>query len=269
MNQPNETIWDGGYKIPWHDPDFSRRMLTEHLSQEHDLASRRVEWIDQQVAWIHSGLLYGEASRILDLGCGPGFYLHRLGELGHYCCGIDFGPAVIEYAQEQCPEDSPCDFCLGDIRQTEFAGPYDLVMILYGELNVFSPAEVLAILRKAQASLAPHGRLIAEIQTTDAVERMGRSDVSERQFESGLFSDRLHSCRTESQWLDDQRVAVQTFNAIEMDDSRTHTYRSTTKAWADSELVELFENAGFHGASRHNEWPCNNDGLMLWITGKK
>jgi len=33
--------WEEGEKIPWHDPDFSRRMLREHLSQTHDLASRR------------------------------------------------------------------------------------------------------------------------------------------------------------------------------------------------------------------------------------
>ncbi|MBN2295635.1 MAG: methyltransferase domain-containing protein [Pirellulales bacterium] len=269
MDKTDDTIWDGDYKIPWHDPDFSRRMLNEHLSQDHDLASRRVEWIDRQVVWIHQGLLWGEASRILDLGCGPGFYLHRLGELGHYCCGIDFGPASIEYAQEQCPEDSPCDFCLGDLRHTEFAGPYDLVMMIYGELNVFSPAEALGILRKAQASLAPHGRLIAEIQTADAVERMGRSDASVRQYESGLFSDRLHSCRTESQWLDDQRVAVQTFNVIEVDGSQTNTYRSTTKVWTDDELVELLENAGFRDASQVEDWPCNNDDLQLWVAEKK
>jgi len=28
-------------KIPWDDPAFSERMLKEHLSQEHDAASRR------------------------------------------------------------------------------------------------------------------------------------------------------------------------------------------------------------------------------------
>ena len=37
---------------------------------------------------------------------------------------------------------------LGDIRHVDFGGPYDLVMILYGEFNVFSPAEALTILNK-------------------------------------------------------------------------------------------------------------------------
>ena len=76
MSSRSNAIWRGAYKIPWDNPDFSGRMLAEHLSQDHDLASRRIEWIDRQVAWIHDELLGGRAARILDLGCGPGFYSH-------------------------------------------------------------------------------------------------------------------------------------------------------------------------------------------------
>ena len=71
MNPHAEHVWDGKYKIPWDDPVFSRRMLREHLNQDHDMASRRFEWIDKQVAWIHGTTLSRQPSRILDLGCGP------------------------------------------------------------------------------------------------------------------------------------------------------------------------------------------------------
>ena len=157
MNTNTNSIWNRAYKIPWDDPDFSRRMLNEHLSQDHDMASRRSEWIDKQVTWIHEHLLQAKPSSILDLGCGPGFYSHRLAKLGHDCRGIDFGPASIEYALRHRPDESMCDFALCDIRQVEFGGPYDLVMLLFGEVNVFSPAEVRQILRKAHASCQPGG----------------------------------------------------------------------------------------------------------------
>ena len=39
-------------KIPWDEPAFSQRMLANHLSQDHDWASRRQEIIEQQVEWI-------------------------------------------------------------------------------------------------------------------------------------------------------------------------------------------------------------------------
>lgn len=264
MTTQNDNLWHGAYKIPWDDPDFSRRMLVEHLTQDHDMASRRAEWIDGQVAWIHGHLLDGKPASILDLGCGPGFYSHRLAMLGHRCRGIDFAPASIEYAQKHRPDESRCEFILGDIRRVAFEGPYDLAMILYGELNVFSPAEASAILRKVQASLASQGRLIIEMQTPEAVQRMGRMEPSEQQSESGLFSDRPHSCRTENLWLPEQEVAIQTFSVTGAIGGQTRVYRSTTKAWTDGDLIELLTDAGFHEVARCDEWPHSTDALALW-----
>ncbi|MBC8373621.1 MAG: class I SAM-dependent methyltransferase [Planctomycetes bacterium] len=269
MTAQNDNIWRGAYKIPWDDPDFSRRMLVEHLAQDHDLASRRAEWIDRQVAWIHDDLLGGQPARILDLGCGPGFYSHRLTMLGHRCYGIDFGPASIEYARRHNPDESRCTFVPGDIRQVAFGGPYDLAMILYGELNVFSPAEALAILRKASDTLTATGRLIVEMQTAQAVQRAGRSEPSQQDSESGLFSDRPHSCRTESQWLPEQRAAVQTFHITEVGSERSQTFRSTTQAWPDRDLIELLKDADFNEPVPRDDWPSNTDDLKLWLVGRR
>ena len=46
--------WGEADNIPWNDPAFSERMLAEHLTQDHDAASRRFEIIDEQVVWIHA-----------------------------------------------------------------------------------------------------------------------------------------------------------------------------------------------------------------------
>ncbi len=95
---PMPISWEEGDNIPWSDPDFSRRMLAEHLSQAHDAASRRAEIIDRHVDWIHRRWLGTRPARILDLGCGPGLYTSRLARLGHECIGIDYGPASVAYA---------------------------------------------------------------------------------------------------------------------------------------------------------------------------
>ncbi|WP_335904748.1 class I SAM-dependent methyltransferase, partial [Salmonella enterica] len=78
---------------------FSQRMLENHLSQDHDWASRRQIVIEQQVGWIARQLLVG--ARILDIGCGPGLYTHLLAERGYCCTGVDFSPASIEWARQQ------------------------------------------------------------------------------------------------------------------------------------------------------------------------
>ena len=268
MTAQDDSIWRHSYKIPWDDPDFSRRMLLEHLTQGHDMASLRTEWIDRQVAWIHTELLGGRPGSVLDLGCGPGFYSHRLTKRGHQCCGMDFGPASIKYAREHNPDMSRCDFVLGDVRHVSFGGPYNLAMILYGEFNVFAPAEISAILDKAQASLCSQGILVIEAQTVEAVERVGSGDPSEKQHESGLFSDHPHNYRTENQWLPDQEVAIQTFTITEEADRQTRVYRSTTKACPNRDLMELLIGAGLRDIKVRDDWPCNTDDLKLWVATK-
>ena len=264
--QPHDpNLWNGDYKLPWHDPAFSARMLAEHLSQDHDMASRRTYWIDLQVEWIHESLLQKQPARILDLGCGPGFYVTRLTRRGHHCHGIDIGPASIDYARRHAPDSTHCTFTQGDLRHIPFGGPYDLVMFLFGELNVFSPAEILGILRKARASLTPPGRLVCEIQTPEAVENVGRSPSTEERHEAGLFSPHPHRRNTDNRWLPDQRVTVQTFTITEDGQPGPCVYRSTTQAWPDDELTKLLHSAGFQAVTRSTDWPCNTPALTLWI----
>jgi SAM-dependent methyltransferase len=244
-------------------------MLAEHLSQDHDLASRRTEFIDRQVEWIHNGLLKGRPVSILDLGCGPGFYSHRLTMLGHGCRGIDFAPASIDYARLHNPDKSRCRFVLADIRRAAFGGPYDLAMILFGEFNVFSQAEARAILQSVQASLNPRGALIIEAHTPEVVESMGRSEPSQQRLHSGLFSDRPHLCRTESKWLAEQKVAIQTFHITEAGGAPPKKFHSTTKAWTDPELTALLKDAGFDEVAPCDNWPCNTPDLKLWIARRQ
>ncbi|MBP0650213.1 methyltransferase domain-containing protein, partial [Mycobacterium tuberculosis] len=104
VRRPRPGVATGLGKIPWQDADFSRRMLAEHLSQAHDWASRRSDVIARQVDYLDR-LLPQKGGCVLDLGCGPGFYTHRLAARGHHCVGIDFGPAAIDYAVAHAVED--------------------------------------------------------------------------------------------------------------------------------------------------------------------
>ena len=107
--------------------------------------------------------------------------------------------------------------------------------------------------------------MIVEVQTAGAVERVGHSEPSEQQLGSGLFSDCPHLCRTESEWLPDQQVAIQTFNVAEASGGRAQEFRSTTNAWRDADLIGLLRDAGFNEVARRDDWPCNTRDLKLWL----
>ena len=172
------TPWAEGDNLPWDDPAFSERMLAEHLSQQHDRASRRAATIDMQVRFI-ARQVSEDGARVLDLGCGPGLYLHRLARQGYRCHGIDFSPAAIRHARTVADAEAlDCTFDQADLRQADMGRGHALVLLLFGQVNVFRRPDAGEILRRAHAALAPGGTLVLEPQTPEAVRATGRGDAT-------------------------------------------------------------------------------------------
>jgi SAM-dependent methyltransferase len=243
---PQPEPWAEGEKIPWNEPGFSARMLREHLSQEHDWASRRLEIIRQQVDWIHRQVLHGQPSRILDLGCGPGLYTSQLARLGHNCTGVDFSPASIEYARETAQKEHlQCSYQLMDVREAELGSGYALVMFIYGEFNVFKPEQALRILEKAHAALLEGGSLLLEVHTFEAVRQMGLQPRSWYSSESGLFSDRPHFYLQENFWRADRSVTTQRYLIIDAQTGEVARYASSTQAYDQERYLDMLNQTGF------------------------
>ena len=235
--------WAEGEKIPWNDPEFSRRMLKEHLTQTHDAASRRTPTIKQHVNWIHRSLLVGRPSHILDLGCGPGLYSSRLATLGHTCHGIDFSPASISYAKKHSGK--KCSFTLADVRTAEFGQGYDLAMFIYGEFNVFTKPDARRILKKTYKSLLRGGKLLLEISTYDGVEQLGNQPATWYSSPNGLFSDKPHLCLMESFWDDAQRVTTERYMIVNAETGGVIRYASSTQAYDERAIKSLLRGVGF------------------------
>ncbi len=238
--------WEEGDKIPWNDPEFSQRMLREHLSQSHDLASRRFEVIDLHVNWIHQHLLQSQPARVLDLGCGPGFYTSRLAQHGHTCSGIDFSPASIDYARREATEQHlNCVYRHGDVRSVDFGDGYSLAMMIFGEFNMFRREDALAILRKARRALRPNGRLLIEAHTFEYVEVSGRANSFWTTSEHGVFSEHPHLILSESFWHAAQTAAIHRTFVVHIDDASVDRYVETMQAYDRAGYAELLSEAGF------------------------
>lgn len=241
--------WQEGEKIPWNEPGFSRRMLKEHLSQRHDAASRRTTILKRHVDWIHRAVLAGQPSRILDLGCGPGLYSSRLAALGHECRGIDFSPASIEYAEKHAVKG--CSFTLADVRLADFGHGYDLVMFIYGELNVFNKTDALGIIQKACKALKPSGKLLIEISSFDAIEQIGNQPPTWYSSPGGLFSDSSHLCLMESFWDEKQSVATERYLIVDTKSGEVSRYASSSQAYNERGFRSMLKKAGFKNIEFH------------------
>ena len=238
--------WAEGEKIPWSDPKFSRRMLKEHLTQAHDAASRRFHIIDQHVAWIHKHLLHQSPGKILDLGCGPGLYTSRLAKLGHQCVGIDYSPASIDYAREFAIENQlDCEYVEEDLRKADFGKVYDLVMMIFGEFNVFHRVDAKKILEKAGQSLAAYGKILLEVQTLNAIKERGEREKKWFTELSGLFSDRPYLCLEETYWNGELQTTTERFYVINALTGQVARHSITNQGYNELEYRQLLNDCGF------------------------
>ncbi|HPH97526.1 MAG TPA: class I SAM-dependent methyltransferase [Anaerolineaceae bacterium] len=238
--------WVEGDNIPWNEPGFSERMLKEHLSQDHDAASRRSDKIDRHVAWIHGSLLSQTPSRILDLGCGPGLYASRLARLGHTCTGIDYSPASIAYARQQAAAESlACTYQHEDLRKADFGAGYDLAMLLYGETNVFKREDILLILRKAWAALRPGGQLLLEPHQHWMIRQLGSQGTSWHTSSGGLFNPKPHLVLEETFWNEASQTYTARFYILDAGSGQVTRFAQSMQAYTDAGYRDLLEEAGF------------------------
>ena len=236
-------------------------MLKEHLSQDHNSASRRIEIVHKQVDYI-DGLFNGKKSaRALDLACGPGLHALELARRGHSAFGIDFSPASIEWAQTYSTDESlSCEFSHGDIRTTEFGTGFDLAMLLFGEMNVFSIADFRIILRKAREALVDGGLLLLEPHQPGVVRTNFELPPTWTAHESGLFSDRPHLLLEEGFWHGDVQMAVKRWYVVDSETGDVTAYSQTTVDYSRFELAHLVEAEGFTVSEADDDWPSGNEG---------
>ncbi len=247
VNRTNPPApWAEGDNIPWDNPAFSERMLQEHLSQQHDLASRRAETIDRHVRWIHERLLSGRPVRILDLGCGPGLYTSRLAGLGHTCVGIDFSPASIDHARRQAEASAlPCTYLQDDLRSAELGRGFGLTMMIFGQFNVFRRREARDILLRTHAALVPGGYILLEPQSHASVRRDGATHATWGSATGGLFSARPHLVLHECFWDEAAQASTERWHVIDAETGRVNRYALSNEAYTEGQLAELLRETGF------------------------
>jgi SAM-dependent methyltransferase len=263
--------WSDGDNIPWDEPGFSQRMLREHLSQDHDLASRRLPRVEEQVAAMAESMLPAPPARVLDLACGPGLYLRQLAVRGYSGTGIDFSPASIDHAKRQAETDGlATEYRLDDLRTADFGAGFEIALLLYGQLNVFRRPEAESLVTRAGAALQDGGVFIVELQTYEQIQASGHAPATWSSHETGLFSPLPHILLTESFWDEDSATSTQRFYVVDTATAAVSRHALSNEAYTEDQLETLFAQAGFadleYRSSLTDE--AKDDGLMAVVARK-
>ena len=243
--------------LPWADPAFSERMLREHLDQDHDLASRRLETIEGQVERLVDWLALRPGSSLLDLTCGPGLVARAFARRGIEVTGVDIAPAAIRHARE-ITSGLPCTFIQADVREVQLAeAAFDAAVYLYGQCEVARPPELTAILGRARRAMRPGAPLAVEARVAAAIGRT--TGTAWHTGEDGLFGPGVQLVLTERGWDPEARATVERHHILAAETGELRVIGATARALEEPELASILLGAGFPSTEFHAGW----DGLSF------
>jgi len=231
--------------FPWDDPEFSKRMLREHLDPSHDAASRSPEVMAAQVEWIDSTWLSKRNVRkVLDLSCGPGLIANSLARKGYTTKGIDIAPASINYARKIATDwGLSATFAQGDLREIGFGAGYDCALFNYGMPNSFRWEEFSIIMLRLSDALNPGGIAIFELIRPDAMRRKAGQQWHSRTT-GGVFGRRPYLVLTEYYYHAEDRTACEIHYVVDPETTRITEYNICYQAYSDQDLVPLMMACG-------------------------
>lgn len=264
-HRPQPAVpWRDGDNLPWNDPQFSQRMLREHLDQTHGAASRQQPEILRQVQWLWDRLGLRPGARLLDITCGPGLYAVEFAARGLTVTGIDFSPASIRHAAALAAERGVagcCTFLEADVRQAlpaQAGQGYDAALFIYGQLAVFPRRQAAELLRQTAAALRPGGRLVVELLDFQRIDKTDSSWWFTD--DTGLWGDAPFLSLGERRWDADQRASIDRFFIIDLESGRLQTYGLSDNGYPTEEFLDLLRANGFRQAAAFPAW----DGLDLY-----
>jgi len=253
--------WVGGGNLPWDDPDFSERMLREHLDQSHGAATRVEAERAVQLDWIWRQLRLKSGHKVLDVTCGPGLYAVALAQRGCEVTGVDFSPAAIAYARALAAEnrvDGSCTFVQQDVRRmTPAEAEFDAALLLYGQLGVFERSEALALLAKIAGALKPGGRLLVELLDQERVDKKDRTWWFTG--DKGLWGERPFLHLGERMWLAGEHLVMERFHTMDLETGELQEIVLCDQTYALDEMAQILRGAGFSTVDVAPAW----DGVPL------
>jgi len=139
----------------------------------------------------------------------------------------------------------PCEFVLADLRQADFGEGHDLVLLNYGQLNVFQRSQARDLVARAHRALRTGGELVLEVQTEAQVRSADGATPTWHTAEGGLFAEGPHLVLHERFWDEAARAATERWHVIDATTGSVTRFALSNEAYTHDELEALLGAAGF------------------------
>lgn len=228
----------------WNDPHISAQMLTLHLDEEADPASRRRSFLDRSVAWLSRYFQVGHGMKIADFGCGPGLYTTALAELGADVTGIDFSQRSIAHARREAGKKG----LNIDYRQQnylDFADDrcFDLITLIYCDYCALSPRQRKTLLGIMHRHLTDGGRLLFDVFSLAAYRQRQEDCRCERRLMDGFWSADDYYGLMKTFRYEDEHLVLDKYSIVEA--GRTFVVYNWLQYFSPAVLRAELRESGF------------------------
>ena len=249
--------------IPWHDDDFSRRILP--------LATRSPEQTIIETDFMEQTCNLKPGMRILDIASGNGRLSLEFARRGYSTYGIDKGKAGIEHSRNIAESENlqDCEFIQGNASDIDIPGQFDLAVIIFGAIANFTYDEASRLVAKLSDAVKPSGHFVIEVCClTEYV----TGDFTEWYIsDTNLWGDSFHLVLSENYFN-----AQESYMAIRhwIIDIATGKYKLVTgrEQYYDIESMEaLLESGGFviediYGGWDGREYASVGESMILKVS---
>ena len=262
-NRPDRPVpFAYGGNLPWDEPEFSARMLREHLTQDHGAASRKTVEILLQIDWLWRNLGLEASDHLLDVTCGPGLYATAFAQRGLTVTGTDFGPAAVKYARQLAIDrgvDEQVEVIETDVRTWDYpAENYDHAILLYGQMAVMMKEEAQTVLKGICKALKPGGRLVVELLNQDKVDK--KDSTWWYTDENRLWGDAPFMLLGERKWYAEEKLSMERYYTVHLETGQLDEVVLCDQTYSSSEIAKMLTNAGFSQVKIFEKW----DNLSLY-----
>ncbi len=226
----------------WTDPHISAEMLKLHLSQDFDLASRRLPFIEKAVSHINN-LFSLNGSNVCDLGCGPGLFTHRFAVNGANVTGVDFSPRALAYARDKATQAGlTIDYIEGNYLDIDLPQNQDLMTLIYCDLCALAPAQRENLLKRIAKALKPDGKLLLDVYSIARLSHQRENTQFAHNYMNGFWSPNDYFAFQSSFVFREDAVTLDKYTIIEP--ARTWEVYNWLQHFSRESLAQEFNKCG-------------------------
>jgi SAM-dependent methyltransferase len=206
----------------WTDDHTAGQMLSLHLHETGELASRNAAFIRDSVAWILHRFAVSAEFSIADFGCGPGLYALPLARRGARVTGIDISASSITYAAGAALKEglSVC-WVRGDYLDFEMQDRFDLILMIMCDFSALAPAQRRRMLSTFRTLLKPGGHVLLDVYSLAGFAAREESTTYEANPDGGFWSASPHHVFTRTFKYDGPKVVLDKYTIVERERVRT------------------------------------------------